>query len=454
MPNATFEQISPVTGRIAVNVTKQELNEKLTVELKKQRGKVSMKGFRKGKTPLSTLRKMMGNQLLGPILDEAIRDSLFGLIDEKELKPIFPPQPVEDDKAPMITATTLQDLTLTYDVALEPEFELNLPTKAFDKYVLKTDDEFLDEQIGKMLKQAGENTEVEDGEVEGEDVVDVTFTEVGPMEEKITNDTKLYVDSLSEEGKKLLLGKKVGDVATIADISILEKESTDAYVKKYLLELEDADTDITGKTFELKIDKISRVIPAEMNEDFFTKFDASGAVTSEEQLRERIAEDNAKGFAEQGVSMANFEIQRELVDSHDIELPLEIMKAIHEEDPNGSFEMFQRGVKWMLVRNKFADQEDVKLEYEDLKAEATASLLQMLGGQRPDFLTDEFIDNYVNQMLQDENQRGQLQTNAIEKKIMAAMREKLTLEEKPITADEFNDVIKAFNEANAPEEEE
>ncbi|MEO0734022.1 MAG: trigger factor, partial [Bacteroidota bacterium] len=381
MANASFEQISPVAGRIAVSVSKDELNQKLTAELKKQRGKTNMKGFRKGKTPLSALRKMMGNQLLGPILDETIRDTLFGLIDEKKLQPIFPPRPVEDEKAPMITATTLQDLTLTYDVALEPEFELELPTKTYDKYVLKTDDEFLDEQVQNMLKQAGENAEVEDGEVEAEDVLDVTFTEVGPMEDKITNSTKLYVDSLSEIGKELLLGKKVGDVVTIDDLNTLEKDSGDTYVKKYLLELEDTDTDIEGKAFELKIDTISRITPAEMDEEFFTKFDASGEITTEEQLRERIASDNASGFEKQGVAMTNFAIQRDLVDGHTIELPLEIMEAIHKEDPNGSFEMFQRGVKWMLVRNKFAEQEEVKLEYDDVKAEATESLIGMLGGQ-------------------------------------------------------------------------
>ncbi|MEM9526635.1 MAG: hypothetical protein AAGA31_08510, partial [Bacteroidota bacterium] len=332
--------------------------------------------------------------------------------------------------------------------------ELSLPEQAFDKYVLKTDDAFIDEQVENMLKQAGETEVIEEGEVEDNDVLEVTFTEAGPLEDPITNSTKLYVDSLSDDSKALFLGKKVGEVISVADLGTLEKDSTDAYVKKYLLELDDEDTDISGKSFELTINEITRVKPAELNEEFFTRFDASGSVTTEEQLRERIVADNAKGFAEQGVSMANFDIQRTLVDGHDIELPLEIMESIHQEDPNGSFEMFQRGVKWMLIRNKFADQEDVKLEYEDLKEEATQSLLQMLGGQRPDFLTDEFIDNYVGQMLQDEDQRSKLQSNAIEKKIMAALREKLTLEEKPVTAEEFNDIIKQFNEENAPAQEE
>lgn len=451
MANVTFEKTGNVSGRIEVAITKDELNTKLVSELKKQRGKVNIKGFRKGKTPLSTLRKMMGNQLLGQILDEEIKSALFGHIEENKIKIIFSPQPVEDDKTPMLTAGTLQDITLKYDLALEPEFTLELPTQTFDKYVLDTNDEFIDEQIGRILKQAGESEDVEEGKVEEEDILDVTFTEAGPVEDKITNSTKLYVDSLSDAGKKMVLGKQIGATIKVKDIMAIEKESTPAFVNKYLLGLEDAETDISGKQFEMTIDKASRTTPAEMNEDFFTKFDASGAITTEEQVREKIAEDNASGFNRQGIMMANFEIQKALVEGADIELPLDIMKEIHNEEESGSFEMFQRGVKWMLIRNKFAEEAEVKLEYADVKAEALESLMGMLGGQRPDFLTDEFVDNYVGQMLQDENQREQLSSNAIEKKIMAALREKLTLEDKPLDADAFNELIKAFNEANTPE---
>jgi len=455
MPNVTFEKTGNVTGRLEVAITKEELNANLVAELKKQKNKVSMKGFRKGKTPISTLRKMMGNQILGQQLDEMIKDSLFGHIEDNNIKLIFSPQPIEDKNMPMLTASTLQDITFKYDLALEPEFTLELPKDTFDKYVLETSDEFLDEQVERMLKSGGETEEITEGKVGEEDILDVTFTEVGPMEDKITNTTKLYVDSLSDAGKKMVIGKKIGSTIKVKDINAIEKESTDTYVNKYLLGLEDTDTDISGKKFELTIDTASRITPAELNEDFFTKFDPSGEITTEEQIRERIAADNAGGFNKQGEMMANFEIQKALVEGNDIELPLDIMKQINDEDPSDNdFDMFQRGVKWMLIRNKYAEEKEIKLEYADVKAEAVESLLGMLGGQRPDFLTDEFIDNYVGQMLQDEKQREQLSGNAIEKKIMASLREEVPMEPKPLDADGFNELIQEFNAKNTPAAEE
>jgi|AntRauTorckE5430_2_1112549.scaffolds.fasta_scaffold00824_5 trigger factor len=455
MPNVTFEKTGNVTGRIDIAITKEELNAKIVPELKKQKDKVSMKGFRKGKTPMSTLRKMMGNQILGQELDAMIKDSLFGYIEEHDIKLIFSPQPIEDTSMPMLTATKLADVTFGYDLALEPEFKLELPSQVFDKYMLDTNEAFLDEQIGRMLKNAGESEEIKEGKVEENDIVDVTFTEIGPMENKITNATKLHVDSLSDAGKELLTGQEIGSTVKVKDINDLEKDSTAVHVNKYLLGLEDAKTDLSGKKFELTIDAANRITEAELDEEFYTKFDPSGEITTEEQLRARIAEDNSAGFNNQGEMMANFEIQKALVEGNDIELPLEIMKQINEDDPSDSdFDMFQRGVKWMLIRNKYAEEADIKLEYEDVKEEALSSLMGMLGGQRPDFLTDEFIDNYVGKMLQDEKQREQLSSSAIEKKIMASLRSKVAFMDKPLDADAFNELIKVFNAGNTPASEE
>lgn len=453
MANVTFEKTGNVTGRINVKVTKEELNNKLTAELKKQRGKVVMKGFRKGKTPLSTLRKMMGNQILGQILDDEIHESLFGHIEDNDIKVILSPIPVENNQ-PKITATSLTDLDMAYDLVLKPEFDLELPTQPYEKLVLDTNDEWLDEQVENMLKRAGESKEIEDATVAGEDILDVTIAEIGPSEDKITNETKLYIDSLSDAGKELLLGKKVGDTLENVDLLSIEKDSRQTFVNKYLLGLEDVDTDVSGKSFSLTIDRVSRLEAAEMDESFFTKFDASGNIKTEEQLRERIARDNASGFDQQGKSMLDFAIQRDLVDNTDIELPLELLEQVHGEEPNGNFEVFIRGIKWMLIRNKFAVDNEVEIEYEDVKAEVVSGLLGMLGGQHHDLLTDEFIDNYVGQMLQDEKKRKQLSDQAIEKKIMDALSRRVEVRNKPISADAFNEAIKRFNEDNTPAEEE
>ncbi|THH37927.1 trigger factor [Neolewinella litorea] len=456
MAEVTYEKTGPVTGRIQLFFPKEELSKKLNEELKKESKRVNIKGFRRGKTPLSALRKLMGNQVFGPLLDRTIQEELFGYIEEKELKLIFSPLPDESEEVEQISATNIKDLRLSYDLGLEPEFELKMPEQSFTKYVLDTSDEFIDELVDNLRKQRGETKDIEEGPIQEEDILDVTIQEV---DGELTNDTKLYVDNLQDEVKEQLIGQSVGASINVDDLGQVEANASDSHVRKYLLELseEEQDVDLNGKSFTITVNKISRLVPAELNEEFFIQFDPEGNITNEEQLRERLAEDNAKGFNAQGVSMANFEIQRALVEGNDFEVPVELMKKLSKDDDESNFEFFERGVRWMLIRNKVAAQKEIELQYEDVRAEALESLMRMLGGQRPAFLNDEFLDNYIQNMLKDEKQREELSSNAMEKKVMAAIREDLTLVEQPLSVEEFNKTIKAFNEANTPpadEEEE
>ncbi|WP_420458506.1 trigger factor [Neolewinella sp.] len=524
MAEVTYEKTGPVTGRIQLAFSKEELSKQLNEELRKESKRVSIKGFRKGKVPMSALRKLMGNQIFGPLLDRTIQEELFGYIEQNDIKLIFSPLPDEDEKVETISATNIKDLKLSYDLGLEPDFELHIPEQSFTKYVLKTDDAFIDEQLESLRKQRGETEDVTEGVIGENDILKVTIQEVdGP----ISNDTSLYVDSLSDSVKGQFLGQPIGTSITVDDLTTVEKDGTEANVKKYLLELDgpvddedeyedeefddefddeledivsdeyaqsefedaeidesevemedveidtvedfdeaeeeeeefdeeqeeatsSADIDLSGKSFTITVNKIARLTPAELNEEFFIQFDPTGEITNEEQLRERLAQNASEGFNKQGVSMANFEIQKALVEGNDFEVPTELMKKLSKKDSESDFELFERGVRWMLIRNKVAEQKKIELQYEDVRAEALDSLLQMLGGQRPGFLTDEFLDNYVQNMLKDEKQREELSGNALEKKIMAAVRDAVTLEEQELTVDEFNETIKAFNEANTP----
>ncbi|PPK87424.1 trigger factor [Neolewinella xylanilytica] len=452
MAEVTYEKTGPVTGRIQLFFPKEELSKKLNEELKKESKRVSIKGFRKGKTPMSALRKLMGNQVFGPLLDRTIQEELFGYIQEQDIKLIFSPLPDESEQVDQISATNIKDLRLSYDLGLEPEFELKMPEQTFSKYVLDTNDEFLDELVGNLRKQRGETKEIEAGPIQNEDILDVTIQEV---DGELSNDAKLYVDNLEDAVKAQLVGQEKGTTITVEDITAVEKNGSESHARKYLLELgEDNEVSLDDKSFTITVNKISRLEPAELNEEFYTQFDPEGNVTTEEELREKLAFENAKGFDAQGTSMANFEIQRALVEGNDFEVPVELMKKISKNDKDSDFELFERGVRWMLIRNKIAADKEIELQYEDIRAEALENLLRMLGGQRPPFLNDEFLDNYIQNMLKDEKQREELTSNAMEKKVMAAVREDVSLKEEPLNAEGFNEKIKAFNEANTPATEE
>ncbi|PHI21536.1 hypothetical protein CEQ90_01610 [Lewinellaceae bacterium SD302] len=455
MPNVVFDKTSDVTATLTINVSKDELDQKLKAELNKARKTANLKGFRKGKAPLSTLRKMMGNDLLSQIMDREINESLFGYIDENKVEVIFSPMPAKEQELVDIDAKNVQDVALVYDLALRPEFELKVPGKTFDKFVLLTDDDFIDERVSDLRKQLGESKEVEKG-IQDNDVVTVTFTQLDeagkPVEGGITNETKLFTDSLEDKLKEELTGKDVG-FETKVDPTKVEKSSTDTYVKKYLLGLDGEEAEMPAGEFQLKVEGITRVSPAELDEEFFKKFDPSGEVTDEAGLRKRIQEDNAAGFNKQGDSMLDFQIQKELVENTKMELPTEFLKRVNE-DQEQSLERFERGIRWMMIRNEYAKQHELQVTQEDISEAAASQLIGMMGGQRPEWLNDEFIDNYAARMMEDEKQRDELIYRTLETKIMESLRGEVKTKDIAITADDFNEKIKEFNEEFKESEEE
>ena len=395
MAEVTYEKTGPVTGRIQLAFSKEELSKQLNDELRKESKRVSIKGFRKGKVPMSALRKLMGNQIFGPLLDRTIQQELFGYIEEHDIKLIFSPLPDEDEKVETISATNIKDLKLSYDLGLEPDFELQMPEQPFTKYVLKTDEAFIGKQLESLRKQRGTTEDVMEGTIGENDILRVTLQEVdGPL----VNDTSLYTESLSDGVKEQLLGQPIGTSITVDDLTTVEKDGTEANVKKYLLELDgpvdydedeydedfdddfeddDADyddveldesevemedieidtvedfdeaeeeeeefdeeqeeqpigsanVDLSGKSFTITVNKVARLTPAELDEEFFIQFDPTGEISSEEQLRERLAQNASESFNKQGVSIANFEIQKALVESNNFEVPTELIEKAQQ----------------------------------------------------------------------------------------------------------------------------
>lgn len=456
MPQVNYEQTSNVTGRVAVTLTKEELNDRIKTELKQQRPKVNMRGFRKGKVPLSTLRKMMGNQVLAQSMDEMLNDSITNYIKENDLKIVMAPQPVEDANMPTITANSLQDITLEYDLALRPDYEIVYPEGPFTKYVIELDEADIDETIDNIRRQIGGSQTVTEGEVQEDDMINVTITEVGPLEDKITADGQFYASSLAEGGKELFMGKAIGSAFELDDLSVLEDNANEEFVRKYILKLEEEEgeeTDLTGKRWSIAIDSVGRITPAEMDEDFFAKYDSDGEITTEEQLREAVRADHAEQFNAQGQSMLEVAAQEAFMEANKPELPLDMIRKIHNSD-EGDFEGFQGAFTWMTLRDMIVEQEDLQLSYDDLRDEALDKLLGMLGGRRPPFLDDAFVDNYTQKMMEDESQRMELTHGALNRLVREHIADTVPSEEKTVGKEAFIEAIQAFNEKHAPAEEE
>lgn len=108
--------------KFLVKVPAKELDEKLVTRLKEIKGKVHLKGFRKGKAPVSFLKKMYGKGVMSEIVQEIVSETSMKAFADRDLKPATSPHPhfLSD-----MDAVIAGKADLEYDVHAEvlPEFE-------------------------------------------------------------------------------------------------------------------------------------------------------------------------------------------------------------------------------------------------------------------------------------------------------------------------------------------
>ncbi len=105
-----------------VKVPASELNDKLSAKLAEIKGRVHLKGFRKGKAPVSYLKKLYGKGVMSEIVQELVTETTEKAFSERDLKPATQPH---HDFPENMDAVIEGNADLEYDVRAEilPEFE-------------------------------------------------------------------------------------------------------------------------------------------------------------------------------------------------------------------------------------------------------------------------------------------------------------------------------------------
>lgn len=100
-------------------------------------------------------------------------------------------------------------------------------------------------------------------------------------------------------------------------------------------------------------------------------------------------------------------------------------------------------MKWSLIKNRIAEESDIKVEATDVRERAKLMIIEQFGGaaiasQLGDRM-DAFADNYLNG---NEGQNFMRLYNQLrQERIMAAVKEKVTINDKQISLDEFKKLV-------------
>ncbi|MBK7869623.1 MAG: hypothetical protein IPJ74_02540 [Saprospiraceae bacterium] len=323
MPKIDKEAIDALNATVTVTIEKEDYEQEFEQELQKYRKNVSLKGFRKGKTPPNVLRKMYGKNVLAELIDKMVQKEIFGYIEEQKIDILGQPLPSEDHPLNDLDVKDLQDFVFKFDLGIAPQFELNgiSPIDRYERYAVEIQDSIIEEDFASLRKRSGERVQVEDNIQEGDFVkFDTKELDGDALKEGgLATDFGIFVNEIqNEDFKTELFSKKVGDTLR-TNIYGLFNEPDEHYIRHHLLKLDHDDHDTqVGQEFELTITEATRYEAAELNQDFFDKAFGPGRVSSEEEAKAEIRKDIEVFYNKQADALLFRDIQERLMDVNEL----------------------------------------------------------------------------------------------------------------------------------------
>ena len=444
----SFENADKVNGLLTITVEEADYNEKVEKALKDYRKKANLPGFRPGQAPLALIKKQIGEQVKMEEIQKFVGDNLFGYLKDNNIH--FLGEPMPSDKQEAQDLTKPAPYTFVFDIAVAPEFELELSDKdKLDYYEITVDDKLIDEQVDMFASRAGKYEQVEDYQPKGmlkgdmkELNADGSEKEGGIVKEGAT----LMPEYIKvEDQKKLFDGLKRGQVVVFNPKKAFPESEIEVSSMLGISKEEAANVD---SDFAFHVLEITRYSKAPVNQELFDAVYGEGNVKDEADFRSKIAE----GIANQLVTNSEYKL---LVDLRaycekkvgKLQFPDEMLKRImkknvkDEKEVEEKYEASVEELKWHLIKERLVKTYDVKVNDEDVFEAARLQARIQFAQYGMTNLPDETIDNYVREMLKNRETLDGFVDRAVENKLVEVLKKVVKLKKKKISLDDFNKLM-------------
>lgn len=437
----TLEKSSSTEASIKIRLDEADYQPKVEQKIKEYSKKANIKGFRPGKAPSSLIRKLYGKGLLVEELNQMLVTSLNDYIKENDIKIIGEPLP-KTEKAEDIDWDSQKVFEFEYEIGIIGDFNYSLD-KNVTQYEVIVEESTVAETVENLKVQYGQTINPETSE-NG----DYLYGELKEKDGDIQRETVIALFEVAEKARNKFIGLKPTDE--------IEFDIQEVFTEPRLIGLvtgksQDEAKEIKGK-FSFIVNKIDRRVSAEMNQEFFDRMFGKDQVKSEEEFKAKIAENLKDSYSQESDHALVEEIRSTMLDETPLELPDAFLKkwlmasnkGIDDETLSKEYDSYKKELKWSIIRNKIADDLQIKIEKEDLEDKSKAIVRDYLrsSGMPPQFV-EENIDKLAENYLQ--GSEGKNYMNLYEQvkneKIIDAIKERLQLEKKTVTVDEFRKAL-------------
>ena len=452
--NISFENSDKVNGLLTITVEEADFNASVEKTLKDYRKKANIPGFRPGQAPMGLIKRQFGASVRYDAVNKFVGEQLYKYIQDNNIQMLGEPLPSAKQETPADIEKPAP-YTFVFDIAVAPEINVTLDGRnKIDYYTIKADDKLINEQIEMYQSRAGKYEKGEEYNPELNDMLKGDLRELdaegNTKEGGITVEGAVLMPSYIkvDEQKNLFNNAKPGDIITFnprkaypegeAELSALLK--VDREVAK----------DIESN-FSYQITEIQRFVKAELNQELFDQVFGEGNVKSEDEFRAKIAE----GLKPQLEANSDYKFMldvRTYCENKVGELtwPDELLKRImllNNKDKGEDFveKNYDESIKqleWHLIKEQLVKANEIKIEDADVKAAAMEMARMQFAQYGMTNVPDEYVENYANELLKKREAVDNFVERAIDVKLAAAIKNTVSLNNKEVTLDEFNEMMK------------
>ena len=415
---------------LRVTVDKKTINDQMVGRFEELKKTVNLKGFRPGKVPIEILKRQFGKAVYGEVLDKVLKESSSKALEDKKIKVAGQP------KIDLKKHGENKDLEYTIQVEQLPKIK----TKGIEEikitnYEIKTTNIDIDKRIKDIAKNQNnfKDKKNEETAAQGDLVI---------FDYKATIDGK---DFKGGEGSntQIILGKdlfiKDFDKQLIGikkqEEKIVEVTLPDNYPHK---EYSNKKAKFVCKIINIKSPKEIKI-----NDEFAKTLGAKDlndlkTIVSkqiQEQYKNTLNTITKKGILDQLDKFKDIQIPENLVQQETELLTHEMKKEEIDKNKESKEKIARKRIKIGLILNEFGEQNNLKVNEEEIKREIQKQI-QMMPGQ------EKQVEKYYQQ---NPSAVASLRGGIYEDKIISLIKEKAISTKKNISIKEAEQIIMEQN---------
>lgn len=446
--NVSLQNKDNVSALLTVKLEKADYQEKVDKALKDLRRKVQMPGFRKGMVPVGLIKKMYGKSVLAEEVNKLLSETIYKYIQDNKVNMLGEPLPNEENQK-TIDFDTQEDFEFVFDIALAPEFKVEVSKEdKVDYYDIEVTDEMVDAQV-KMYTQRNGKYESVDVYADN-DMLKGLLAELNDdgtvKEDGIQVEDAIMMPSYmkNDDQKAIFANAKVNDVLVFNPHTAWDGNAAEL---ASLLKIDKESAGELKSNFSFQVNEITRFVPGELNQEIFDQVFGKDVVKSEEEFRTKVKEAIGVQFGADSDYKFLLDVRQYLMNKvGKLQFPDELLKRnmrLNNQDKDEKFveENYDKSIEeltWHLIKEQLVKANDIKVEQGDITEmakEATRAQFAQYGMLN---VPEELLDNYAKEMLKKKGSVEGLVNRVIESKLALALKEQVTLENKPISAADFN----------------